>query len=76
MYLKVDGKSSPIYFYNPNPYNVILKKKEHNINNFEFMYFYPKIGDLILFPSWVTHYVYPTTSTQERITAAGNINLT
>lgn len=36
----------------------------------------PERGDLILFPSWVTHYVYPTTSTQERITAAGNINLT
>mgnify|MGYP001198789001 FL=1 len=35
----------------------------------------PERGDLIIFPSWVTHYVYPTTTESERITAAGNILL-
>lgn len=55
LYLKVDPESTPIYFYNPNPYNSILDKKEHNTNNCEFYYFKPNIGDLILFPSWLSH---------------------
>jgi len=55
LYLKVDKNSSKIYFYNPNPYNVILRKKQHNINNYEYMFFQPEIGDLILFPSWLKH---------------------
>lgn len=76
LYLKVDDKSSPIYFYNPNPYNVILKKKEHNINNFEFMYFYPKVGDLILFPSWLSHGSHEEESlSEERIALSFNTKL-
>jgi uncharacterized protein (TIGR02466 family) len=55
LYLKVDENSSKIYFYNPNPYNVLLKKKENNVNNFEYIYLQPKIGDLILFPNWLRH---------------------
>jgi hypothetical protein len=35
----------------------------------------PKRGDLVIFPSWVMHYVFPLNSNEERITAAGNIKL-
>jgi uncharacterized protein (TIGR02466 family) len=55
LYLKTDEKSSKIYFYNPNPFNPFLNKKEQIHNNFEYVYFCPKIGDLILFPSWLSH---------------------
>lgn len=55
LYLKTDEKSSKIYFYNPNPFNLFLNKKEQIHNNFEYVYFCPKIGDLILFPSWLSH---------------------
>jgi uncharacterized protein (TIGR02466 family) len=55
LYLKTDEKSSKIYFYNPNPYNSFIKKKEEKYNNFEHISFCPKIGDLILFPSWLSH---------------------
>jgi uncharacterized protein (TIGR02466 family) len=55
LYLKTDEKSSKIYFYNPNPFNIFLNKKEHIYNNFEYIHFSPKIGDLILFPGWLSH---------------------
>jgi len=55
IYLKTDIKSSKIAFYNPNPYNLMLDKKEFNNNNFDIRYFYPKTGDLILFPGWLSH---------------------
>ena len=55
LYLKSDEKSSKIYFYNPNPYNSFIRKRVLNHNNFEHVSFCPKIGDLILFPSWLNH---------------------
>jgi uncharacterized protein (TIGR02466 family) len=35
----------------------------------------PEIGKLIIFPSWLEHYVEPNTSTQERISIAFNIGV-
>ena len=45
---------------------------EFNINTYRVE---PQRGQLIIFPSWVMHYVFPTMSTEERVTAAGNIFL-
>ena len=55
LYLKTDEKSSKIYFYNPNPFISFLNTKEDNFNNFQYISFSPKIGDLFLFPSWLSH---------------------
>lgn len=55
LYLKVDSNSNKIYFYNPNPYAGIINIKLYNESNFEYVYFQPEIGDLILFPSWLLH---------------------
>jgi uncharacterized protein (TIGR02466 family) len=55
LYLKVDEKSSKIYFYNPNPYIYIMDIKNRNDFNFEYVYFKPSVGDLILFPGWLMH---------------------
>lgn len=56
LYLRADEESSPIYFYNPNPFASFT-----TINNMEnpftreHMKFTPKTGDLLLFPSWLMH---------------------
>jgi uncharacterized protein (TIGR02466 family) len=55
LYLKTDEKSSRLYFYNPNQFNSFLNIKEYNFSNCQYIYFRPKIGDLILFPSWLSH---------------------
>jgi uncharacterized protein (TIGR02466 family) len=55
LYLKVDKDSSKIYFYNPNTYLTfvnVFKQTEFSCENY---YFTPKIGDLLLFPSWLIH---------------------
>jgi uncharacterized protein (TIGR02466 family) len=55
LYLKIDDKSSPINFFNPNPYAYITPFVTPNETNFNYLQFKPKIGDLILFPSWLMH---------------------
>lgn len=55
LYLKIDDKSSPINFFNPNPYAYITPFITPNETNFNYLQFKPKIGDLILFPSWLMH---------------------
>jgi len=37
------------------------------------MYIRPNEGDIILFPSWLTHYVSPTAGSEERISIAFNL---
>jgi len=55
LYLQVDDKSSKIYFYNPNPYIHVMNIKNNNETNFEYVYFKPEVGDLIIFPGWLLH---------------------
>ncbi len=55
LFLKTDNKSSKIYFYNPNPFNKLLITKKTNQNNFDYVSISPNIGDLIIFPSWLSH---------------------
>ena len=57
LYINVDDQSSKLYFDNPNQF---IKYFEYNYQeltdyNFEFFYITPKIGDLVIFPSWLTH---------------------
>ena len=35
----------------------------------------PKSGDILLFPSWLTHFVYPTHTDTKRIIISFNLNL-
>jgi uncharacterized protein (TIGR02466 family) len=35
----------------------------------------PKVGELLLFPSWLPHFVLPNTSNEERISVSFNIEL-
>ena len=56
LYLRADEKSSPIYFYNPNPFATFTSRANHG-NDFtrEHVKFTPKTGDLLIFPSWLSH---------------------
>jgi uncharacterized protein (TIGR02466 family) len=55
LYLNVDKDSSPIYFYNPNPFINYFGPSHEVPHGFEWYRFHPKIGDLILFPGWLSH---------------------
>ena len=73
LYLKTDELSSNIYFYNPNPYISMMNIKNHNENNFEYVFFKPKIGDLFLFPGWLQHGSdYEINNSKERIVLSFN----
>lgn len=55
LYLNVDEESSPLYFYNPNPYvevDVFAVDTEFNWKGF---WLQPQNCQLILFPSWLQH---------------------
>jgi hypothetical protein len=44
-------------------------------NRFEFGPFLPKENEIYIFPSWLTHQVYPFKSDVTRISVAGNLNV-
>ena len=54
-YIKVPENSSPIVFENPNNMMKMLLKKEDTKFSINQKNFYPKEGDLILFPSFLFH---------------------
>jgi len=56
LYLRTDEDSSPIYFYNPNPFASFTTINDmQNPFTREHVKFQPKTGDLLIFPSWLAH---------------------
>lgn len=56
LYLKADERSSPIYFYNHNPFATFsTKTTEHSDFIGEKVRFQPKTGSVFIFPSWLQH---------------------
>ena len=78
-YVKAGPGSGVIEFQSPiaaHPYTVIEGCIEHN-NEFN-SYLWteqPEEGKLIIFPSWLTHYVRPNTDNVDRISIAFNARL-
>lgn len=64
VFLNPKGNNSWDYFYRvENP----RAPAEHNL-----LYkFRPQNGDLVIFPGWITHYVEPNNTNQQRISIAG-----
>ena len=54
IFLKVDNSSSPIYFFNPNPMLDFTNYIDTEYY-YEYYYFNPQLGTLLLFPSWLKH---------------------
>ena len=57
LYVKIDEKSSKLSFLNPNPYIKFTAKDGVNLSKYmyEFAFIAPNAGDLVLFPSWMSH---------------------
>ena len=57
LYLNVDDDSSKIYFYNPNPFVEFTSWAEGTTTQYSHkaIWFKPNNGDLLLFPSWLSH---------------------
>ncbi len=56
LFINVGEKASKLYFYNPNPFIYYIDREEPaNDYTYEYYYFTPKKGDLIIFPSWLRH---------------------
>jgi len=75
-YLKVPKDSGGICFLNP------VEQNTYNYHNFlgdgcfqDSATYNAKDNDLILFPSYVTHFVLPNVSDEERVSVAFNFNL-
>ena len=55
LYINVDNNSSPIYFYNPVGFLDYTYIKEYTDYTFNWFKFNPNPGDLIIWPSWLSH---------------------
>jgi uncharacterized protein (TIGR02466 family) len=60
-YLQVPGGSSPIVFNDPRPHTFLLKEDDwvtkKTLSNHREIVFTPKVGDLLLWNSWLPHCV-------------------
>jgi uncharacterized protein (TIGR02466 family) len=55
LYLNVDKNSSPLFFYNHNPFNSYMNTTRSSAYTCNMTGVEPKIGTLYLFPSWLGH---------------------
>ena len=58
IYINVDEKSSPLFFYNPNSlshYSFSMHGRTQPDFNMHHQQFKPKNGEMFIFPSWLLH---------------------
>jgi uncharacterized protein (TIGR02466 family) len=72
LYIKVDSNSSTINFQNPNPFVDFFDVTEFTKYNFRNMWLQAKMGDLIIFPSWMRHGSNDVNKSDERIVLSFN----
>ena len=72
-YINCDDKFDKIKFFNDNYKTIKLEVKDWNIWNSESWWFSVKTGDVILFPSSLTHMVETKEGTNTRISLAFNV---
>ena len=74
LYIDSDEKFDKIYFYKDNIYKTIKPQtKDWNLWNSESWWFPVKTGDIIMFPSSLTHMVETKQGTNTRISLAFNV---
>ena len=75
-YINVDGNSNPLVFENPNAVGNFINRKyadKPSSYTYNLYRFFPKKGDLILFPSWLRHGCeYNPNRTKDRTTISFN----
>ena len=77
-YCEVPKNSGRLVFENPvlHQRTTTLWYHKHDMWNSEFIYFTPKKYGLVIFPSYLPHYVEPNKSNKPRISLACNLTIT
>ena len=65
-----------IEFINPSQEGTEIAKGFSNIGFDPYIRVRPEVGNLVIFPSYLLHSVYPNESDEDRITVAYNLRLT
>jgi hypothetical protein len=73
LYINSDEQNDKIKFFNDSYRTLRLELKEYNIWNSKSWWFPVKTGDIILFPSSLTHMVETKQGTNTRISLAFNV---
>ncbi len=73
-YIQLPEENSEIVFEDPRPARMMDFQRTCLITD-EYFTYHPKVGELILFPSWLPHFVPPNTSDENRISMSFNIEL-
>lgn len=73
-YIQLPKGSDEIVFEDPRPARMMDFQRSCLIGD-EYFTHNPKVGELLLFPSWLPHFVPPNNSREERISIALNIEL-
>jgi uncharacterized protein (TIGR02466 family) len=72
-YINADEKNDKIYFYRDDYKTIVPNVKEHNTWNAGSWWFPIKTGDVVLFPSSLTHMVETKKGTNTRTSLAFNV---
>jgi len=73
-YVDVPNNDSPLSFEDPRPARMMDFQRSAIIKDEYYMH-QPEMGQLVLFPSWLPHFVNPNTSDQLRISMSFNVEL-
>ena len=72
IYISTDREKDRITFYNDKYHRISLPTENFNAFNSESWWFSVGTGDIVIFPSYLTHMVEQTTSTDTRVSIAVN----
>lgn len=73
-YIQLPQGTDEITFEDPRPARMMDFQRSCLVSD-EYFSHRPKVGELLLFPSWLPHFVLPNTSDEERISLSFNIEL-
>lgn len=73
-YIQLPQGTDEITFEDPRPARMMDFQRSCLVSD-EYFSHRPQVGELLLFPSWLPHFVLPNTSNEERISISFNIEL-
>lgn len=73
-YIQLPEGNNEIVFEDPRPARMMDFQRSSLIKD-EYFTHYSKVGQLLLFPSWLPHFVSPNTSNENRISISFNVEL-
>ena len=71
-YYATNSKDGDLHFVNPSP----ITDTSKYVTNTQYIKYMPQVGLMLLFPSWLTHFVNENETDNRRISLSFNIELT